>query len=73
MDICFDYFPEEELNQIPVNIHADMYRIIQELLHNIVKHANANTIEIGLSKEEDYLYLLVEDNGIGFDITAIQK
>ena len=68
MDIRFEYFPEEELNQVPVNIHADIYRITQELLHNIVKHAKANRVEIDLSKEGDYLFLLVEDNGIGFDI-----
>ena len=65
--IDFEYYPEEELNQIPKNIQAAIYRICQELLNNIIKHANATKVEIALSKEENDIHLLVEDNGIGFE------
>ncbi len=73
LNIHFEYFPLDELNQLSGNIQIDIYRIIQELLNNIVKHANASEVEIYFSKEENDLHLLVEDNGIGFDITTLKK
>jgi len=45
-----------------------IYRIIQELLNNIMKHAAATTAMVQLVKEEGRLSIIVEDNGKGFDI-----
>jgi signal transduction histidine kinase len=45
---------------------ADIYRIIQELVNNAIKHAKASEIIIQISEEENILNLTVEDNG-GFD------
>ncbi|MDH5446051.1 MAG: histidine kinase [Gammaproteobacteria bacterium] len=45
-----------------------LYRIIQELVQNIIKHANCSLYEISLRLEPGKLTLLVEDNGTGFDI-----
>lgn len=44
-----------------------IYRIIQELVNNAIKHANASEIIIQVSQEENVLNLTVEDNGKGFD------
>jgi two-component system, NarL family, sensor kinase len=44
-----------------------LYRIIQELCNNAIKHANASFILIQLSKHEHVVTLVVEDNGKGFD------
>lgn len=44
-----------------------IYRIIQELVNNAIKHANASEIIIQISQEENVLNLTVEDNGKGFD------
>jgi two-component system, NarL family, sensor kinase len=49
-----------------------IYRIIQELLNNIMKHAAATTAMVQLVKEEGRLSIIVEDNGKGFD-TAFPK
>ncbi len=43
-----------------------LYRIIDELLNNILKHAEANEINVQLTEHEDSLNIIVEDNGIGF-------
>jgi two-component system sensor histidine kinase UhpB len=43
-----------------------IYRIVQEALTNIVKHANASEVYINLSRREHALHLTVEDNGTGF-------
>jgi signal transduction histidine kinase len=42
------------------------YRVLQEALTNVAKHANASQVRIWLNCDEKYLSLLVEDNGEGF-------
>jgi len=53
------------------NIH--MFRIVQEIVNNTLKHAHANTIELALSQKGNMLILNVSDDGIGFDIGKIQN
>ena len=48
-----------------------LYKIIQELVGNVLKHAKAEQLTISLSKQEELLNLMVEDNGIGFDPNQI--
>ncbi len=43
------------------------FRILQEAMTNIAKHAKASLVKIQLSKEADLLILLIIDNGVGFD------
>ncbi|TAL60152.1 MAG: tetratricopeptide repeat protein [Bacteroidetes bacterium] len=73
LKVHFEYSTQEELNSIQKNIQADIYRIVQELLANITKHADASRVEIDISKQENELFLLVEDNGKGFDMAAARK
>jgi two-component system NarL family sensor kinase len=49
-----------------------LYRVIQELVSNALKHASANEITIQLNRIENTLSLQVEDNGVGFDVKAAQ-
>lgn len=44
-----------------------IYRIVQELLNNISKHAAATEVFVQLIREENRLSVVVEDNGKGFD------
>ncbi|MBK9570320.1 MAG: hypothetical protein IPO53_10700 [Chitinophagaceae bacterium] len=44
-----------------------LYRIVLELINNIVKHAQAKKVTVQLIKYPDYINLSVEDNGRGFD------
>lgn len=46
-------------------VELAMYRITQELLNNVIKHAQATAIHVQLIKSKTYLTLLVEDNGVG--------
>ena len=50
--------PEQKIN---------VYRIIQEQLNNILKHAQASSVSIELNKEQEQIRLSVEDDGKGFD------
>lgn len=46
---------------------VSIYRIIQELVHNTIKHAGATELKLELRKENKKLILLVQDNGKGFN------
>lgn len=46
----------------------ELYRTVQEIVHNITKHANAQEVLIQMNHHENELQILVEDDGIGFDI-----
>jgi two-component system NarL family sensor kinase len=48
-----------------------LYRVIQECMSNIVKHAEASHVNIQLIKHPDHLNLLIQDNGKGFDTSNI--
>jgi signal transduction histidine kinase len=49
-------------------IEIQVFRVIQELLTNVIKQANASEVNIQFSKDENMLVVMVEDNGRGFDI-----
>lgn len=50
-----------------------VYRIVQELLNNIIKHAQATEATIQLSRNNNLISLTVEDNGKGFDMNTIES
>jgi PAS domain S-box-containing protein len=49
--------------------NLDVFRIVQEQLNNIIKHAKASRVRIDLTQNEAEIVLTVADNGIGFDVT----
>jgi signal transduction histidine kinase len=57
---------------IPPNKSSAIYRIVQELVNNILKHANAKTALVQLVKKDNALSITVEDDGNGFDKAILQ-
>jgi signal transduction histidine kinase len=53
-------------------LEITIFRIIQELITNVIKHANATEVTIHLTQYEDKINLMVEDNGIGFDVSQLK-
>jgi PAS domain S-box-containing protein len=51
----------------------NVYRIVQEQLNNILKHAKASEIAISLSQKEKSIMLTISDNGVGFDTGKKRK
>ncbi len=49
-----------------------LYRVVQELLTNIVKHSKASEVLLQINYHDTYLILQVEDNGIGFNVEKIK-
>lgn len=50
-----------------------IYRMVQEIINNILKHANASKISIQLNKMEESISITIEDNGVGFDVEEKKK
>jgi two-component system, NarL family, sensor kinase len=62
------------MERIPEQTEMSIYRIVLELINNIVKHAQADKVTVQLIKYPDYINLSVEDNGRGFDYrNALQE
>lgn len=55
---------------LPPLIEINLYRLAQEALHNVHKHARATSVAVLLDRRGDELVLIVEDNGVGFDPEA---
>jgi signal transduction histidine kinase len=53
--------------RLPAEIEMAFYRITQEALTNVIRHAQATRIDVRLEKDHDKLNLLIKDNGVGFD------
>ncbi len=53
------------------NIETAVYRIVQEALTNITKHAQAKNVKIHLIHAKEYLHCLVRDDGVGFDVSNV--
>lgn len=59
--------------KIPQHLEVGLFRILQELLANIVKHAKAQNVEIHVNFYDDSLNIIVEDDGVGFDVEKIEN
>ena len=49
-----------------------LYRVVQEIFNNIVKHANASKAWIQIFEHSENIQILVEDNGIGFNPSVLK-
>ena len=58
---------EEVSDELTEDHKTCIYRIVQEALHNIVKHANARNVTITVTQEPDRLLLSIQDDGRGFN------
>jgi PAS domain S-box-containing protein len=54
-------------------IETECFRVAQEALTNVVRHARAKSVSVELSKESGQLHLRVRDDGIGFDVGAVRE
>ena len=57
--------------EVPVAVATGFYRILQEALANILKHASATEVNVGLGFGPDGVRLSVEDDGVGFESDGV--
>ena len=63
--------PGGSSNLLPQTVRMALFRIVQEAITNVVKHANANNIFVNVGQKNGDIFLEVLDDGDGFDVEAI--
>ena len=63
---------EGESSKLPKDLRAMAYQSVRELLNNVYKHAEATEVLISLNYVPGFLTLLVDDNGVGFEVSREQ-
>lgn len=63
----FTVYPRKEIDNLNEEIQIEIFKIIQELLTNTMKHAKASKIDLQLNLVDNILNILFEDNGVGFN------
>jgi signal transduction histidine kinase len=66
---------EMEINEelLSGSLKILIYRILQETMNNISKHSHADHVNVSLRQSENEITLIVEDNGVGFDLDEIHE
>lgn len=72
-DIELDINMEPVGQFFSVQEQRHLYRLLQESLNNVIKHAHAKIIEVRARQVGDEIVLAVHDNGCGFDVDAVSK
>lgn len=58
-------------NKLPPEMSLCLYRIVQEALHNAVKHSGTKYVEVHLQQTADQIQITLHDRGKGFDVAAV--
>jgi signal transduction histidine kinase len=66
-----DFWVDNEEMRLPTPLETMLFRIAQEAISNIVRHANASLVSIRLWVADASIWLEVKDNGCGFDLENI--
>jgi PAS domain S-box-containing protein len=71
VDVVVDLPDENE--RFPRELETACFRIAQEALTNVVRHAKATQVLVRLTRDTDVLFLIVKDDGVGFDVDRLRK
>jgi two-component system, NarL family, sensor histidine kinase UhpB len=72
-NIPIRYRSEGSKRRFPSGIEIAMYRIVQEALTNVAKHANADSVTVEIGNDERFIWARVQDLGIGFDPLSVDR
>ncbi|MFV9510497.1 sensor histidine kinase [Tepidibacillus sp. LV47] len=59
--------------RLPSMMEVAIFRLIQEALNNVVKHANAANVLVAVDLQDDYIKVMVKDDGVGFTKDEVNK
>ena len=69
--IKVNYNGKDFSKRLPFNKESALFRVFQEILHNITKHSNAKKVDILLEEINNKIKLIVKDDGIGFKVDEV--
>jgi PAS domain S-box-containing protein len=64
---------EDMTGRVPATIEVACFRVVQEALTNIAKYARAKTIDLTLRRHDEELTLILQDDGVGFDVPSARQ
>ncbi len=70
-NLTLDLHVPERLDDLPPDVEQCFYRVAQEALANVVHHAQAQNVEVGLLETDGHLTLRISDDGCGLDPAAV--
>jgi len=68
VNVNFNCLNIEQLNQLENELSHHIYRIIQELITNIIKHAKASVVSVEITNDINHILLRIHDDGEGFEL-----
>jgi signal transduction histidine kinase len=68
-----EFFADPALERADAAVETACFRVAQEALTNVVRHARAQTVIVELDRTAEVLHLVVRDDGIGFDVAMAQQ
>ncbi len=74
-NLKYELYKNDDIDweDIPNKTKINLYRIIQESLQNIYKHADAKLVKINFELKNNFILLEISDDGSGFDINRVKK
>jgi signal transduction histidine kinase len=72
-DIRVDFHSALGELRLPSEVETTLYRVVQESLTNIVKHANAHNVSVSIARRGPTVAAVIEDDGAGFDQRAVRE
>jgi signal transduction histidine kinase len=73
VQIDFQFISPDALPRLPIRIEVPLFRIAQEAITNMIRHAKASHASVVILRQIHDITMLVEDNGKGFDLALVQN
>lgn len=67
-----EFHPVPLQQRLDAVIETECFRVAQEALTNVVRHARANTVTVALTCRDMQLHLIIRDDGVGFDVASLR-
>jgi signal transduction histidine kinase len=72
-DLRIEFEAAPEVASVPPGLNTTVFRVVQEAVSNVLRHADATTIRVVLRVEPDVLHAMIEDDGVGFDPEVVGR
>jgi signal transduction histidine kinase len=72
-EIRVDFHSALGAARLPTDVESTLYRVVQESLTNIVKHAQAQNVSVSISRRDSAVVAVIEDDGAGFDPRGVRE
>ena len=68
-----EFVADSSGERLPADLEIACYRVVQEALTNVVRHARARQVRVEFRQQEEEVQLVITDDGVGFDLEAVQR